>query len=350
MKPKGQSAMRVIFRADASAVIGAGHVMRCLTLADALKDAGAACTFTSRDMPPALAALLAEKGHALAPLPSDDHTACLAILTEQKPDWLVVDHYGLDAHFERAMRPAVGHIMVIDDLADRPHDCDLLLDQNLGRSAEDYRGLVPDACRLLIGPTHALLRPDFAASRDASLKRRDAGTVHHILISMGGFDNDNVTGAVLAALTSSPLPADTRLSVVMGRDAPWIDAVRSLAATLPWPTDILVGVRDMAALMASADLAIGAAGGSAWERAALGLPAILAILADNQRPGAKALAEAGAARLLAEGRPVTETLPEALAALMQPDTLKAAIRASAAITDGRGTQRVAAALLESEAA
>lgn len=318
--------------------------MRCLTLADALRQEGATATFLSRDMPPALAALIREKGHWLVAL-SDDQ-ACLALLAEAEPEWLIVDHYGLDVRFEQAARCAARKIMVIDDLADRVHDCDLLLDQNLGRNAEHYRGLTPGHCQLLIGPSYALLRPDFAELRNISLQRRTAGVVRHILISMGGFDGDNVTGAVLSALQSCSLPAGLRLSVVMGRDSPWIDSVGQLAATMPWPTEVLVGVRDMARLMSASDLAIGAAGGAAWERATLGLPVLLLILADNQRPGAMALAKAGAARLLPEDRPIAETLCAELVALMEPSVLVAASRASAAVTDALGAQKVAATLLE----
>jgi UDP-2,4-diacetamido-2,4,6-trideoxy-beta-L-altropyranose hydrolase len=335
---------RIVIRADASAKIGAGHVIRCLTLADVLKQNGAEITFLSQDMPHALAAQVVEKGHAVLSIADDE--GCLSVLMRMKPDWLIVDHYGLGARFERAMRPAAQAILVIDDIADRAHDCDLLLDQNLGRDAEDYRSLVPEGCRLLIGPRYALLRPDFLQFRERSLKRRERGEVRHILISMGGFDSNNVTGDVLRALSACELPAGASISVVMGRDAPWIDDVRALIGTLPWPVEVLVGVRDMAQLMAESDLAIGAAGGAAWERAVLGLPALLVILADNQRPGANALAKAGAARLLPENRPIAETLCEEIAALMQPAMLRQTSRASAAITGGEGAQAVAKALLE----
>lgn len=336
--------MQVAFRADASAAIGAGHIMRCLTLADGLQQAGAVCTFVSRDMPPALALLVAEHGHIVRSI-SDGEDNLLAFVGET-PDWLVVDQYGLDIRFERVMRTTVKKIMVIDDLADRAHDCDILLDQNLGRKAEDYNTLVPQHCRLLMGPKYALLRPDFAQFRAYSLRRRRASAVRHVLVSLGGFDSDNVTGLVLSALKSCSLPVDAKLSVVMGSDAPWIDDVRQLAKTMPWPTEILVGVRDMARLMAESDLAIGAAGGSAWERAALGLPVIILVVAENQRPGAHALEAAGAARLLSEDRPITETLCTELAAMMQPATLSATSRASAAITCGNGVNIVVTALLE----
>lgn len=336
--------MRVAFRADASVTIGAGHVMRCLTLANELQQRGAVCTFISRDMPKALSVMVKEHGHTVRCLPDDQ--GCLSAVGEEKPDWLVVDHYSLGVCFERAMRAVVKNVMVIDDIANRQHDCDVLLDQNLGRRAEDYHALVPKQCRLLIGPHYALLRPDFSQFRESSLIRRKAGVLKHILISLGGFDNDNVTGAVLSALKSCSLPPEVRLSVVMGSDAPWIDNIRQLATTMPWPTEILVGVRDMAQLMATSDLAIGAAGGSAWERAALGLPVIILIVAENQRTGARALERAGAARLLPEDRPIAETLCVELGAMTQPATLTAASRASAAITGADGVKIVVATLME----
>src|SRR5690606_22658913 len=155
-------------------------------------------------------------------------------------------------------------LLVIDDLADRTHICDLLLDQNLGRAPSDYAKLLPAGCKMLIGPAFALLRPEFAALREYSLKRRQQLQLESILISMGGVDQSNVTAKALESLLRCALPESCSIAVVMGTKAPWVEEVRALAAEMPWSTDVLVGIDDMAMRLANSDLAIGAAGSTAW--------------------------------------------------------------------------------------
>jgi UDP-2,4-diacetamido-2,4,6-trideoxy-beta-L-altropyranose hydrolase len=309
--------MHFAFRTDASLQIGTGHVMRCLTLADALRKRGGKSSFLCRPHVGHLLDFIRQRGHTVIELgPADEsftapekpaHAQWLftewtldaeqakQALSDQLVDWLVVDHYALDRRWEQAMRPHTRRIMVIDDLADRPHACDLLLDQTFGRRATDYLSLVPDGCELLCGAQYALLRPEFAAFREYSLKRRAQPVLKELLINMGGVDKDNVTGAVLRALQSHLLPEDCRLTVVMGPTAPWLKNVQDLACSMQWPTRVLVGVDNMAQLMADSDLAIGAAGATSWERCCLGLPSIMIVVADNQLEVAKGLELAGAA-------------------------------------------------------
>lgn len=358
--------MKVVFRVDASLRIGSGHVMRCLTLATALREAGAECRFLCREHEGHLAATLRARGFdcrllpappaAAAPAADGDYAAwlgveaardadeCVALLAADAPaDWLVVDHYALGADWERRLRPHCRHLLAIDDLV-REHDCDLLLDQNLGRDTMDYAGRVPAAAIVLTGLAHALLRPEFARARAGSLARRAGGGLHSLLVTMGGVDLDNATGAVLQRLTTSPLPPACRLTVVMGASAPWLAQVRALAAALPWPCDVRVDVSDMAALTAACDLAIGAAGSTAWERCCLGVPAALVVLADNQRPIAEALAAAGACWPLGRPQDLAETLPAALNAAANPVQLAAVGARAARIVDGLGCTRVVAAM------
>src|SRR5690606_16519294 len=283
--------MKVVFRADASLEIGSGHVMRCLTLAEALKAIGAECHFVCREHPGHLNDHIRQRGFPVTSLPVTDynpvgdpvpvHAPWLGcdwqtdsqqtsdILASIHPDWLVVDHYALDYRWEASLKNFYSRLLVIDDLADRHHDCDLLLDQNLGREAQDYFGLVPDNCALLIGPQYALLRPEFSELRDYSLSRRTQPALRQLLITMGGIDKDNVTGKVLTALQSSPLPEDCKILVILGATAPWLDQVRSLAEQMPWHTEVRVNVGNMAQCMADSDLAIGAAGSTSWERCCL---------------------------------------------------------------------------------
>lgn len=317
--------MKVVFRADASLQMGSGHVMRCLTLADALNTQGAQCHFICREHPGHLLEVIRQRGHEVTGLPAaslqtstvnqdagdrpqelahaawlgcdwqTDAQQTLATLANLHPDWLVVDHYALDQRWEAVLQPHYQKLMVIDDLAERPHCCDLLLDQNLGRQPQDYASLVPTTCHVLTGPRYALLRPEFAALRDYSLKRRAKPRLSQLLISMGGVDQPNATGQVLLALKNCALPADCRITVVMGLTAPWLQSVRELAAEMPWPTAVVVNVNDMAQRMADSDLAIGAAGSTSWERCCLGLPSLLVVLATNQRDIANGLERAGAA-------------------------------------------------------
>lgn len=363
--------MYVVFRVDASLEIGSGHVMRCLTLADALRQRGATCVFVSRSHPGHLNAVIHQRGFDVLALPVDSNSGSPAVASPHSApihadwlgsdwltdaaqtleaiggvtaDWLVVDHYALDRRWEQRLRERCRRIMVIDDLADRVHDCDLLLDQNLGRNARDYDGLVPEHCARLIGPRYALLRPEFAALRDGSLQRRQQPALRRLLITMGGVDQANATGAVLQALKACPLPADCRITVVLGSHAPWRAEVERLAAEMPWPTEVAVAVDDMARRMAESDLVVGAAGGTAWERCTLGIPALLVALAPNQAPGAHALSDAGAARLLGDVHDVATNLKQAIAAMKQSDALADMSAAAAGVCDGHGAGRVIEAM------
>ena len=297
--------MRVVVRADASLQIGTGHVMRCLTLATGLADRGAQVDFICRAHDGNLIALIEQRGFRVITLPcasgadkaSLDQPAhahwlgCDWQTDAQQSldaifgmvDWIIVDHYALDHRWETAMRPKCARIMCIDDLADRSHDCDLLLDQSLGRCSQDYAQLVPKPAKLLLGPKYALLRPEFAQWRDASLARRETPKLRHILVTMGGVDADNVTGRVLAALQREETTSLDKITVVLGPHAPWREQVTKQAVDMPVPTQVLSGVDNMAELMTSCDLAFGAGGSTTWERCALGVPTITIVLADNQQ-------------------------------------------------------------------
>jgi UDP-2,4-diacetamido-2,4,6-trideoxy-beta-L-altropyranose hydrolase len=351
--------LTIVFRVDASLSIGTGHVMRCLTLADALAADGAECHFLCREHPGHLIEAIRARGYpvhalpAIAPAAQEEETPPLAhadwlgaswqddarqsreALDGLAPDWLVVDHYALDKRWELRVLPQGCRLLVIDDLADREHGADLLLDQNLGRQAYDYAGLVPEHCTRLIGPRYALLRPEFARLRDASLARRASPKLKQLLITMGGVDKDNATGQVLEALTSCALPDDCRISVVMGGNAPWLGQVKAQAASMPWPTEVVVNVSDMAERMTQADLAIGAAGSTSWERCCLGLPTLMVVLAENQRIIAHALDKVGAAVALGS-LPEISQLPTYWPDLTCPENLARMNNAAAMVTDGNG--------------
>jgi UDP-2,4-diacetamido-2,4,6-trideoxy-beta-L-altropyranose hydrolase len=260
----------------------------------------------------------------------------LEVLTGMpKLAWLLVDHYALDTRWEQQMRPFTDKIMVIDDLADRPHDCDLLLDQNQYEGLERrYDGLVPDRCERLLGPRYALLRPEFAAARK-TLRHRD-GRVRRIFVFFGGSDLSNETAKALEAirlLNRTEIVVD----VVVGASNPKGDQIREICQGMP-NTCFHLQVGNIAELMALADLAIGAGGTTTWERCCLGLPTLALVLADNQREIVEAMSAAGAMRNVGWHADVTSLgLAEVLRmALASPDHLKAMSERSFAIMGGRG--------------
>lgn len=357
--------MRILFRVDSSLVIGTGHVMRCLMLARALREGGAECRFVSADLPGHLVDLVRERGFQVALVPAPDAAAdprdykswtglsleadVAATLAAQEgftPDWIVIDHYGLDAAWQDAVAVGGTRVLAIDDLANRPHRADLLVDPNLGRQAQDYTDLVPNDCQLCVGPRYAMLRPEFATLREDALASRPGRMLRHILITMGGVDLHDATSAILERLAAIALPADAEITVVMGRSAPHLGRVRALAAASPVPCHVLTDVPDMHNLMAAADLAIGAIGGTAWERCALGLPSLMLAIAENQVPGAQALARAEAAIYLGRLNDADwrENLSFEIARMSDPAALFRLSSTSAEICDGLGTTRLAQAL------
>jgi UDP-2,4-diacetamido-2,4,6-trideoxy-beta-L-altropyranose hydrolase len=364
--------MHIVFRTDASLQIGTGHVMRCLTLAHELRERGAQCSFICREHPGNLIDLILQRGFLVRTLLYDrdwmvhentlSHASWLGSdwqtdadeskigVGETAIDWLIVDHYALNFRWEHAMRAHCHYIMVIDDLADRMHDCDLLLNQNFGSNLKDYDGLLKVETTALIGPQYALLRPEFSAFRSESLARRQNNPrLHQLLVNMGGVDRDNVTGLVLTALQPCTLPVDFRVTVVMGLHAPWLTQVRAQAKQMPWRTEVLAGVDNMAQLMAESDLAIGAAGATSWERCCLGLPTIQIALAQNQVSIAQALSDAGVALML-RVETIAQTLPRLIDTMNSADKLCTSSVASSAVTQGNGAALVSDHIKEAKEA
>lgn len=354
----------VDFRVDASIEIGTGHVMRCLTLAKALGNLGVRCRFICRLHDGNMLDEITAHGFTTLALPtlrSDAtttggtfaHAGWLATTAEQDaletldvikpdlPDWVVVDHYGIDRAWEVVVGAAGIKVLVIDDLADRPHHCDVLLDHGLDHGTAEYSHLVTRQTKCLFGPKYALLRPQFAEIRASSLARRQTPSFNHIIISMGGVDKDNVTGRFLSAVAGKTWAEHIKMTVVMGPQAPWLEEVRAQAANMRDRVKVLVGTNRMAELMHDADLAIGGAGTSSWERCCLGLPSIVLVLAENQKKVATSLERAGAAW-------VAKSLPDITAYIAFYHSNPAALgdlaemsRKAAQITDGRGAAKVA---------
>jgi len=337
---------RIAFRLEASAPIGGGHAMRCLSLARALADRGADCLFLvngdAASVVPALAAIACRVVEA-AP---EAAVRAVHAAWPDGADAAICDLYRWTAPEERAFAAAARRLLVIDDLAAAPHRCDWLLNQNFGTDPAGYDGLLPPGCRRLVGLGYALLRPDFATLRPAALARRaEMGRPQTILVSLGLTDVGGITGRVCAALAT--IPDFARAEVVLGPVAPSIDRVRAIAAVDP-RFRCHVGLENMARAMLEADVAIGAMGSSSWERCCLALPTLAVTLADNQRPTAQALAESGIVALAGDAAALDDAALQAAIAAFLDDTerLHRLSRASAALCDGLGAGRVATALLE----
>jgi len=349
----GSSPLRVLVRADASVEIGAGHVVRCATLANELIARGAKVTFACRQLPGDLNDWLRAKGFSVLAWQADDpaetQTLCMQLgqlgFSGSNPfDWLAVDHYGLSAGWETQMRSVARRVLVLDDLANRPHDCELLIDTgDLTRNTGRYQALTAPGCRLLLGPQYALLRSDFARFRERMRVSRSQ-SVSRVLIFFGGSDPTGETLKAIAALRDwAPL---FRVDVVVGAANPRREEIQAECAALPG-FDFHCQVEDMAERMVLADLAIGAGGTATWERLCLGLPAIVIAVADNQLEISRQVCEAGAQVFLGASGSVSENdLREAILALANAPGRRAAMSDSAVrMVDGLGAQRVAKIIL-----
>jgi len=275
---------------DASPAIGGGHAVRCLTLADALSAVGWTCELVVGPETVSTVPAVGQSGHSVVEL--DAIEGATSRIEASAPDLVVVDHYRLDGSFEAVGRAVGARVLVIDDLANRSHDCDLLLDPTPGRSAGEYAGLVPSGCRTLMGPDYALVRPQFRAQRRASNKRRTGGRVQRILINMGATDAVNCTRLALDAISQAVPHVDVDL--LLGATAPHLRDLQAYVDTFDDSICLHVGIENVAELMSAADIAIGAGGTSSYERCAVGLPTLLIITADNQSTLARGLEALGA--------------------------------------------------------
>ncbi len=347
----------IAFRADASLQIGTGHVMRCVTLADALAGKGAQCEFICREHPGNLIDYIRSKGYTVHSLPvrsetdtdlahsqwlgatqAQDAEACAPLLAQLQPDWLVVDHYALDVRWEGMLSSHCGQIMIIDDLADRTHDCSLLLDQNFGSSPTRYAGLLPQTCTQLHGPAHALLKPAYATQR-ANLTPKTSEIRQALVYFGGGADPADMTGMSLQALSHEAL-TDIDVDIVLGAAFAHQQQLQALANQRGRVT-LHASLPDLAELMANSDLAIGAGGATTWERCCMGLPSLVVSIAENQRPACVALAAEGMIEYLGHvGSVSVGAITETILRLRNDHTqLGCYSQACGSLVDGFGVER-----------
>lgn len=353
--------MHVVFRTDASSQIGTGHVIRCLTLANAFRSNGVTCRFICRKHLGHLIDLIRSNGFDVHALPGRDINAqyrtylahenwlggdwmtdaieTLRVLSENVVNWLIVDHYGLDYRWEDVVRRSCKKLLVIDDLADRKHSCDVLLDQNYGSSNSRYTGLVPGGCTQLHGPRFAMLNPKYIERR-LSMKARD-GKVKSVLIYFGGgADTTDLTGLALRAFCSAPLQM-LQLKIVVGSNYAYKQSLLSAAAARGG-TCVYEQLPDLSELIERTDLAIGAGGSTTWERFCLGLPSVVTSIADNQRPACEALARDNLIEYFDHSDELTAALisEHVLELINKPERLNELSEKSMQLVDGKGVDRI----------
>jgi UDP-2,4-diacetamido-2,4,6-trideoxy-beta-L-altropyranose hydrolase len=338
---------KVTFVTAASPQIGGGHVLRCLALAESLGALGAEARFATDRMTRDTVRLLdASRFEVVETAPTTAHR-CESL---RDTDIVIFDGYAFDSTVEGGWDGIARLRVVIDDLANRPHECDVLVDHAAGRMAGDYAGLVPAGCSVLAGPQYALLRPQFAEVRPRALVRRRLGTPRRLLIAMGLTDVGGVTRQAVEGVRRSGLAL--AIDVVTGQTAgslPWLRE-QALAGALQLHVDL--DAAGMADLMVEADIAIGSGGGTSLERCCLGLPSLVIMVADNQRSSVASLTQAGAVTLIGMLAEVTpERIAEALSASAHDlVALEAQAHAAAAVVDGEGVGRVRQVILDRLAA
>ncbi|MDC6457751.1 UDP-2,4-diacetamido-2,4,6-trideoxy-beta-L-altropyranose hydrolase [Alphaproteobacteria bacterium] len=357
----------IVFRVDVSPVIGVGHVMRCLTLANSIRKCKPdykihflfrSITASMRKLlelknidysilqdigsnPSAIESVPLKHSSWLGSSQNDDANAVIKFITGKCVDWLVIDHYGIDYRWESLVKPLVKNVFVLDDLADRKHNCDILLDQNYYSNSEmRYVDKVSSNCCTLLGPNYALLREEFVASRRFSNPRK---TVNRILIMFGGVDFDCYTFDALEAVSRTSVK---NVDIVIGNDHPQIKAVTLFANKNLFK--IHVQTNKIHDLMAQADLAIGAAGASSWERCAVGLPTICLSVAENQNEILTELSSKHVVFAISEKnrKKLPEKIYEAVSLLSNDSTLLYSFSINAFnLVDANGAQRVLSAMM-----
>lgn len=335
----------LLLRADASAAIGSGHVMRCLALAQEWRRGGGRAVFLQTTTTPALTRRLEAAGCevelcAAAPGGAEDAAATIRAAHACGAAWVVGDGYHFDSAWQRPIRGAGLRLLLLDDYGHAGHyHADFVLNQNVSADPTLYTRRDAET-RLLLGPQFALLRQEFVA---AVLQDRTVWLPGRVLVTLGGSDSANVTRLVIEALAAFD---DLEAVVVIGAGNPHRVALQSMVNALAKNIRLEVNPPNMAALMRWADLAITAGGSTVWEIARLGLPALTIVTAKNQAAIARALHAHGSVVNLGEPSDLSaHTIAGVLRGLRHdPVRLENMSRLGRQLVDGRGAERVVAAL------
>lgn len=349
--------MNIVIRVDASIHIGSGHVMRCLVLANSLRDQGHEIYFASRPQKGDLIEFVRNKGFIvkeliapkiwLEPLSSSDYAAWLQVSWQddvqdlfdkiENIDMVIVDHYGLNEEWESKVRTHYTcRLVVIDDLV-RTHQADIIIDQTLLRNISDYQ-LKNPLSTILAGCDFALLKPLFSSYRNEVMKqRKELADPIQVLVTMGGIDNPNATLKILEVLFSEKNELDLNITVLLSPKAPHYDEVSKLCLKHINKIKHIDFVDNMAELMSNSCIAIGAPGSTSWERACLGIPSIIVPIAENQRDIANNL-ELAEAAIKVELSEIEDNLVSAIKELVV--SWKTYHNTNLELCDGLGSERV----------
>lgn len=309
--------LKILFRADASIQQGTGHIMRCLVIADELKKRGHDCIFLTQPFLPNFVAQIEDRQHRLVFLTKNkmdlthfpkndeylmwlgrtivqDAMETLDVIRSVCPDIVISDHYAIDATWMNIINSDATKTVIIDDLANREHCCDILIDQNFGRTPEQYEALVSRNTKILAGAEYIFIKDDFKNSRVLAQRNRLNRLPKRLNICMGGTDKDNSTYSVLKTVAQLDCFKSWSIDIVLRSASPHVHTLREYVRNQKRDIKLHLDVKDMASLFSNADLAIGAGGVTLWERCCMGLPTVLLTIADNQIPAAQAMTRTGA--------------------------------------------------------
>lgn len=282
-----------IFRCDASPQIGAGHASRCLALAEAFEEAGHDILFATN--PEAATTFPALRKHRIesGSFSTRDQPSWLRKLAEGSRASLVIDLREADESYESQCKAWTHKLAVIADFPDRKHNCDLIADQTIGRAPGEYAPLVPTYCKVMTGKDNALIGRAFTTLRSEAKKRRAAAPAKSMLVAFGATDPFNHLGRVLPPLVETA----PELKIVIAAGSRPLDDVRRTIENREGSISVIRNAEDMPRAILEADLAVGLAGASAWERCVLGLPSALFIPSSYYRLATERLADSGAAAI-----------------------------------------------------
>jgi len=331
--------MNFAFLLDADARIGIGHLMRCITIANEIEKRGFHCHFLCRALTSSLQRLILDQGHKSYIV--RNKKSIHALLAQLNPECIVIDNYKLDEKFERTVRCFSKQILVIDDLANRSHFCDVLLDQGPLRTTDDYRPIINLDCQLLLGVNYALIRPEFR-----NLRKSDTSSWKKGLISFGGADPNNITLKILQALDLGLRMKDAEWTVVAGTASPHLQSLEEFISKSQLNITLLEQSNEIATLLATSDFAIGAAGGMAWERSCIGIPTLTLPIADNQKYGIEVIKHFRLGETLEIADLTPTVLLKALKRLRKNSSVY--LRRNQAMVDGLGVMRLMKYILPSD--